>query len=147
MTGVQTCALPISAEIHSISTQAALAAQVEALQRQLNQMNAPQQQLMSCEFCAGDHDSINCQVSTTSEQANFMGNFQGGQTIFKDHCKTNSKTDLKTDFLDHKQIPKMIHIHLPTTQDGDNIPTFPIRTPLKDRHNHHLVSKHLKRRK
>ena len=27
--------------IHSISTQAALAAQVEALQRQLNQMNAP----------------------------------------------------------------------------------------------------------
>ena len=29
--------------IHSISTQAALAAQVEALQRQLNQMNAPQQ--------------------------------------------------------------------------------------------------------
>ena len=28
--------------IHSISTQAALAAQVEALQRQLNQMNAPQ---------------------------------------------------------------------------------------------------------
>ena len=30
------------AGIHSISTQAALAAQVEALQRQLNQMNAPQ---------------------------------------------------------------------------------------------------------
>ena len=29
------------AGIHSISTQAALAAQVEALQRQLNQMNAP----------------------------------------------------------------------------------------------------------
>ena len=28
--------------IHSISTQAVLAAQVEALQRQLNQMNAPQ---------------------------------------------------------------------------------------------------------
>ena len=29
--------------IHSISTQAALATQVEALQRQLNQMNAPPQ--------------------------------------------------------------------------------------------------------
>ena len=29
--------------IHSISTQVALVAQVEALQRQLNQMNAPQQ--------------------------------------------------------------------------------------------------------
>ena len=30
-------------EIHSISTQAVLAAQMEALQRQLNQMNVPQQ--------------------------------------------------------------------------------------------------------
>ena len=30
-------------EIHSISTQAALVAQVEASERQLNQMNAPQQ--------------------------------------------------------------------------------------------------------
>ena len=37
--------------IHSISTQAALAAQVEVFQRQLNQMNVPQQQLSSCEFC------------------------------------------------------------------------------------------------
>ena len=46
--------------IHSISTQAALAAQVEALQRQLNQMNAPQQQLLSCEFCGGDHDIVDC---------------------------------------------------------------------------------------
>ena len=69
--------------IHSISTQAALAAQVEALQRQLNQMNAPQQQLLSCEFCGGDHDSVDCPVSTSSEQANFMGNFQGGQNNFQ----------------------------------------------------------------
>ena len=56
--------------IHSISTQAALAAQVEALKRQLNQMNAPKQQLLSCEFCGGDHDSVDCPVSTSSEQAN-----------------------------------------------------------------------------
>ena len=61
--------------IHSISTQAALAAQVEALQRQLNQMNAPQKQLLRFEFCGGDHDSIDCPVSTSSEQVNFMGNF------------------------------------------------------------------------
>ena len=54
-------------EIHSISTQAALAAQVEALQRQLNQTNAPQQQMLSCEFCGGDHDSVDCPVSTSSE--------------------------------------------------------------------------------
>ena len=40
--------------IHSISTQAALATQVEALQRQLNQMNVPQQQLLNCEFCGRD---------------------------------------------------------------------------------------------
>ena len=64
--------------IHSISTQAALAAQVEALQRQLNQMNAPQQQLLSRESCGGDHDSVECPISTSFEQANFMGNFQGG---------------------------------------------------------------------
>ena len=51
--------------IHSISTQAALAAQVEALQRQLNQMNALQQQLLSCEFCGGDHDSVDYLVSTS----------------------------------------------------------------------------------
>ena len=53
--------------VHSISTQAALAAQVEALQRQLNQMNAPQHQMVSCEFCGGNHDSIDCQVSVSSE--------------------------------------------------------------------------------
>ena len=53
--------------IHSISTQVALAAQVKALQRQLNQMNAPQQQLLSCEFCGGDHESVDCPVSTSSE--------------------------------------------------------------------------------
>ena len=64
--------------IHSISTQAALVAQVEALQRQLNQMNVPQQQLLNCEFCGGDHDSVDCPVSTSFEQVNFMGNFQGG---------------------------------------------------------------------
>ena len=69
--------------IHNISTQAALATQVEALQRQLNQMNAPQQQLLSREFCGGDHDSVDCQVSTSSEQVNFMGNFQGGQNNFQ----------------------------------------------------------------
>ena len=71
------------AGIHSISTQAALAAQVEALQRQLNQMNAPQQPMLSCEFCGGEHDSVDCPVSISSEQANFMGNFQGGQNNFQ----------------------------------------------------------------
>ena len=100
------------AGIHSINTQAALAAQVEALQRQLNQMNAPQQQLLSCEFCGGDHDSVDCPVSTSSEQANFMGNFQGVKITFKEQCKTNSKTDPKIDSLDHKPISKMIHMHL-----------------------------------
>ena len=70
--------------IHSISTQAALAAQVEALQRQLNQMHAlQQQQLLSCEFCGGDHDSVDCSVSTSSEQVNFMRNFQRGQNNFQ----------------------------------------------------------------
>ena len=46
-------------------------------------MNAPQQQLMSCEFCGGEHDSVDCQVSTSFEQANFMGNFQRGQNNFQ----------------------------------------------------------------
>ena len=69
--------------IHSISTQAALAAQVEALQRQLSQMNALQHQMVSCEFCGGNHDSMDCQVSAFSEQVNFMSNFQRGQNTFQ----------------------------------------------------------------
>ena len=43
--------------VHSISTQEALVAQVEALQRQLNQMNAPQHQMLNCEFCGGNYKS------------------------------------------------------------------------------------------
>ena len=45
-------------------------------------MNAQQQQLLNCEFCGGDHDSVDCIVNTSSEQANFMENFQGGQNNF-----------------------------------------------------------------
>ena len=71
-----------SSEIHSISTQAALATQVEALQKQLNQMNAPQHQMFNCEFCGGNHNSINYQVSASSEQVNFLGNFQMGQNNY-----------------------------------------------------------------
>ena len=48
---------------------------MDALQRQLNHMNAPQQQILSCEFCGGDHDSVDCPVSSSFEQVNFMGNF------------------------------------------------------------------------
>ena len=39
--------------------------------------------MLSCEFYGGDHDSVDCQVSTSSEQVNFMGNFQGGQNNFQ----------------------------------------------------------------
>ena len=46
--------------IHSIGTQATLVAQVEALQRQLNQMNASQHQMFNYEFCGGNHDSMDC---------------------------------------------------------------------------------------
>ena len=38
---------------------------------------------MSCEFCGGDLDSVNCPVSTSFEQANFIGNFQKGQNNFQ----------------------------------------------------------------
>ena len=38
---------------------------------------------MSCEFYGGDHDSIDCTVNTSFEQANFMGNFQRGQNNFQ----------------------------------------------------------------
>ena len=68
--------------IHSISTQAALFAQVEALQRQLNQMNASQKQVLICDFCGKDHDNMECQGATSSEQVNFMENFQEGQNNF-----------------------------------------------------------------
>ena len=70
-------------KIHSISIQAALSTQVEALQRQLSQMNALQHQMVSCEFCGGNHDSMDCQVSASSEQLNFMGTVQGGQNTFQ----------------------------------------------------------------
>ena len=46
--------------VHNIGTQAALTAQVEALQRQLNQMNVSQHQMISYEFCGGDHDNMDC---------------------------------------------------------------------------------------
>ena len=46
-------------------------------------MNTPQQQFLSYEFCDGDHDSLDCQVKASSKQANFIGNFHGGQNKFQ----------------------------------------------------------------
>ena len=46
-------------------------------------MNASQHQMFNCEFCGGNHDSIDCQVSASSEQVNFLGNFQGGQNNYQ----------------------------------------------------------------
>ena len=66
--------------VYSLNTQAA---QVEALQRQLNQMNASQHQMVSYEFYGGNHDNMDCQVSASFEKVNFMGNFQRGQNIFQ----------------------------------------------------------------
>ena len=42
-------------------------------------MNAStkQTQGISCELCGEDHDSMECQISSSFEQVNFMGNFQG----------------------------------------------------------------------
>ena len=80
--------------VHSISTQAALAAQVEALQRQLSQMNVSQHQMFNCEFCGGNHDSMDCQVSVSSEQVNFLGNFQREQiTKFRINFQIEAKID------------------------------------------------------
>ena len=46
-------------------------------------MNATRHQMFNCEFCGGNHDSMDCQVSASSEQVNFMGNFQRGQNTFQ----------------------------------------------------------------
>ena len=46
-------------------------------------MNASEHQMVSCEFCGGNHDSMDCQVSASSEQVNFPGNFQGGQNNYQ----------------------------------------------------------------
>ena len=82
-----------SSKIHNISTQTALAAQVEALQRQLAKMDASKmhQHMVICEFYGGEHDSMDCQVSASFEQINFMGNFQRGKIFFKGQVKINSK--------------------------------------------------------
>ena len=61
---------------------------MEALQRQLNQMNASQKQVLICDFCGGDHDSMECQGGTSSEQINSMGNFQGVKTTSISQFKT-----------------------------------------------------------
>ena len=46
-------------------------------------MNAPQHQMVRCEFCGGNHDSIDCQVSASSKQVHSLGNFQGGQNNYQ----------------------------------------------------------------
>ena len=46
-------------------------------------MNALQHQMVSCEFCGGNHDSMDCQISASYDQVNFMGNFQGDQNTFQ----------------------------------------------------------------
>ena len=45
-------------------------------------MNAPQHQMFNCEFYGGNHNSMDYQVSASSEQVNFLGNFQGGQNNY-----------------------------------------------------------------
>ena len=117
--------------IHSISTQTTLAAQVEALQRQLNQMNAPQQQLLSCEFCGGDHDSVDCPVSTSSEQANFMGNFQGGQINFQRSMQNQFQNRPQNRFLRPQPNPQNDPF-TPTYNHGwRNHPNFSYKNPIK----------------
>ena len=39
--------------------------------------------MLSCEFYGGDHDSVDCPMSTSSEQVNFIGIFQEGQNNFQ----------------------------------------------------------------
>ena len=68
--------------VHSISTKVTLATQMEALQKQLNQMNVSQHQMVSCAFCGGDHDSMDYQIGISSKQVNFMKKFQGSQNNF-----------------------------------------------------------------
>ena len=58
---------------------------MESLQKKLEKMNASSMhhQMVSYEFFGGDHDSMECQVSTSFKQVNFMGNFQGGKNNFR----------------------------------------------------------------
>ena len=86
--------------IHSIDLQVALVAQVEALQRQLEKMNAStiNHHMVSCEFYGGDHDSMNCQVSASFEQVNFLGNFQGGQNDYQRPIHNQFQIEAKIDF-------------------------------------------------
>ena len=71
---------------------------MEALQRQLNQMNAPQHQMFNCEFCGGNHNSMDFQVSASFEQVNFLGNFQMGQITIKGQFIINFQIEAKIDF-------------------------------------------------
>ena len=39
--------------------------------------------MFNCEFCGGNHNSMDYHVSVSSEQVNFLGNFQGGQNNYQ----------------------------------------------------------------
>ena len=69
--------------VHEIDSLSALAAQVATLSRKLDNINvsAIHSTNTCCEFCAGNHMGINCQVgnpfaNNSSEQANFVSNYQ-----------------------------------------------------------------------
>ncbi len=72
-----------AAGVHEINAFSVLAAQVANLSKQLGNMNvnAIQSTNVICDFCVGNHASVDCQVGSpfaisTSEQANFVSNFQ-----------------------------------------------------------------------
>lgn len=72
-----------AAGVHEINAFSVLAAQVANLSKQLSNMNvnAIQSTNVICDFCAGNHASVDCQVgspfaTSTSEQASFVSNFQ-----------------------------------------------------------------------
>ena len=69
--------------IHSTNTLFALLAQMELLNKKLDNMSVVphHNQDMSCDLSGGDQD-IEAQDYSFSEEVNFMGNFQEGQNNF-----------------------------------------------------------------
>ena len=66
--------------IHSIST---ISSQIEALSREMDNLNASsmQVQALTCNLCERAHANTDCQVGNSfvhsSDQANYVGNLQG----------------------------------------------------------------------
>ena len=81
-----------STGIHSIDTLSFLLAQMELLNKKMDNMNVNSHHTQDFNYALnGGEQDIEPQDYSFSKQVNYMGNFQGGKITFKDLFKSISK--------------------------------------------------------